>query len=103
MVLMAKKDPKAFVTNETLGEAVGTILGGMDDLIERQNEHLDQRFNKVDKRLDRIESEVTWVKDDIKGLTADLSVRIHFLWPHNLPRLLAYKIFTQANSTTKGS
>ena len=32
MDLMVKIDPKAFVTNETLDEAVDTILKGMDNL-----------------------------------------------------------------------
>jgi archaellum component FlaC len=70
---MIKKDPNVFVTNGTLDEAVDTILKGMDDLFEKQNKHLDQRFDGVDKRLDKVESEIVWTKDDVKGLTADLS------------------------------
>lgn len=31
---MVKKDPKAFVTNETLDEAVETILNGVDHIVE---------------------------------------------------------------------
>jgi len=74
MILMTKKDPKAFVTNETLDEAVDTILKGMDNMFENQNKYLNKRFNGVDKRLDKVEAELTYVKDDIKGLTADIAI-----------------------------
>ena len=41
---MAKKDPKAFVTNETLDEAVDTILKGMDNMFKGERKFNVQTF-----------------------------------------------------------
>jgi len=70
---MAVKNPKTFVTSETLGEAVDTLLKGMGNMLEEQKkifatkEDLKQFATKED-----LKREVSWMKDDIKGLTADL-------------------------------
>lgn len=66
---MAKKDPKAFVTNETLDEAVDTILKGMDNMFKGERKFNVQTFASKED----LKREVSWLKDDIKGLTADLS------------------------------
>lgn len=71
---MTKKDPKAFVTNETLDDAVDTLLKGMDNMLVEQKkifatkEDLKQFATKED-----LKREISWVRDDIKGLTADIS------------------------------
>jgi hypothetical protein len=71
---MAKLDPNAVVTNKILGEAVDTLLQGMDNMLEEQKkifatkEDLKQFATKED-----LKREVSWLKDDIRGLTADLS------------------------------
>jgi hypothetical protein len=74
---MTKKDPKAFVTNETLdqtvGEAVDTILTGMDNIVAGLKDEMKTGFKQVNTRLDKVEADVLYMKDDIKGLTADLS------------------------------
>lgn len=74
MVLMAKKDPKAFVTNETLDDAVNSILSGLDNLLEEQKktfatkDDLKQFATKED-----LHKEVSWLRGDIRDLKADLS------------------------------
>lgn len=84
---MIKKDPKDFVTNgvltETLDDAVDTLLKGMDNMLEEQKkifatkEDLKNFATKGDiKELatkEDLKREVSWLKDDIRGLTADLS------------------------------
>lgn len=74
---MTKKDPKGFVTNEkldkTVGGAVDTILMGMDNLAAGIKNEMKSGFKQVNTRLDKVEADVSYVKDDIKGLTADLS------------------------------
>lgn len=82
---MTKNDPKVFVTNETLdktlGEAVDTLLEGMDNMLDEQKkifatkEDLKQFATKEDLRLtkEELKTEISWLKDDIKGLNADLS------------------------------
>ncbi len=69
---MTTKDPKAFVTNEYLDEAVETIIKGMDGIANGLKTEMKSGFHQVNTRLDKIEAEITWVKDDVKGLTADL-------------------------------
>ena len=70
---MSKKDPKASVTNETLDEAVDTILTGMDNIVADLKNEMKTGFKQVNTRLDKVEADVSYIKDDIKGLTADLS------------------------------
>lgn len=66
-------DPNAPVTNKTLDEAVDTILQGMDKLITNFREEVRVGFKKTELRFDRVEAEISGVKDDINGLTAELS------------------------------
>ena len=73
MVFMVKIDPKAFVTNETLDEAVDTILKGMDNLIVGLKTEVKSGFNQVNIHLDKVDAEMSYIKDDVKGLTADIS------------------------------
>lgn len=64
-----KSDLNAQVTKKTLDEAVDTILHRMDNLLKEERVFNVKTFaTKAD--LDR---EINWVRDDIKGLTADLS------------------------------
>ncbi len=76
---MIKKDPKIFITNETLDEAVDTILKGMDGMFKEERKFNFQTFaTKEDlKELatkDELKTEISWLRDDVKGLTADISV-----------------------------
>jgi hypothetical protein len=74
--LMIKRDPKTSVTNETLDEAVDTILKGMDNMFKEERKFNSQTFaTKEDLKLtkEELKTDISWLKDDIKGLTADLS------------------------------
>lgn len=79
---MTKKDPKGFVTNEvlteTLDEAVDTILKGMDNMFKEERKFNFGTFaTKEDLKnfatKEDLKREISWVRDDIKGLTADLA------------------------------
>jgi hypothetical protein len=74
------QDPKAFITNKTLDEAVGAILKGMDNMINNFKvevrssfQEVRKRFDNVDNRLEKIEADVSFIKDDLNGIKADLS------------------------------
>jgi hypothetical protein len=73
---MIKKDPKAFVTNEildsSLNDVTDTILEGMDNLVGGLKTDVRSGFNQVNSRLDRLEADVSYIKDDIRGLTGEL-------------------------------
>jgi len=74
---MIKKDPKAFITNGILDDAVDTILKGMDGMFKEERKFNTQTFATKEDLKDtkeELKTEISWVKDDIKGLTADLSV-----------------------------
>lgn len=67
------QDPKTFVTNKTLGEAVDTILKGMDNMLEEQKKIFATKEDlKLFATKEDLKREISWVRDDIKGLTADL-------------------------------
>ena len=67
-------DPKAFVTNEALGDAVDTLLMGMGNMLEEQKKIFATKEDlKKFATLDDLKREVGWLKDDIKGLTSDLA------------------------------
>lgn len=66
MILMTKKDPKAFVANETLDDAIDTILEGMDNMLEEQK--------KVFATKEDLKREVSYLRDDIRGLEGDRSL-----------------------------
>lgn len=72
---MTKKDPKAFVTNESLDDAVGTILRGMDNMFENitTKDDLATTEKRLSKRLDKVESDIYFVGQDIKDIKSDLS------------------------------
>jgi hypothetical protein len=80
MNTMTKKDPKAFITNEVLtenlDEAVDIILKGMDNMFKEERKFNSQTFtSKEDLKntKEELKTEISWVKDDIKGLNADLA------------------------------
>lgn len=81
MIKMTKDDQNAFVTNKTLGEAVDTILEGMDNMLEEQKKifatkddlrNVKQEIKSLATKED-LNTEISWVRDDIKGLTGELS------------------------------
>jgi hypothetical protein len=65
MAKLKVKNPNAVVTNKTLYEAVDTLLDGMDNMLDEQK--------KIFATKEDLKREVSWIRDDIKGLTADLS------------------------------
>ena len=78
---MTKRDPKAFATNEIIDDAVDTLLKGMDNMLEEQKKIFATKEDLKNVREDMkslatkedLKREGGWLKDDIKGLTADLS------------------------------
>ena len=78
MILMAKNDPDAVVTNKILGEAVDTLLQGMDNMLEEQKKIFATKedLRKVRDEMatkEDLKREVSWLRDDINGLKADLT------------------------------
>ncbi|MBI2103426.1 hypothetical protein HYT59_00310 [Candidatus Woesebacteria bacterium] len=72
----AKKDgvaTKNYVF-KTVSEATDAILTGMQEMFDDHDGKLEKRFNEVDKRFDRVENGVRWVKDDIDGLKGELTI-----------------------------
>ena len=78
---MTKRDPKAFATNEIIDDAVDTLLKGIDNMLVEQKKIFATKEDLKNVREDMkslatkedLKREVGWLKDDIKGLTADLS------------------------------
>jgi hypothetical protein len=65
---MIKKNSKS-VTTEVLNEAVETIIQGVDNLFKEERKFNVQTFATKED----LKREVLWVKNDIKGLTEELS------------------------------
>lgn len=59
------------ITNKNLLEAVDTILKGIDNIILETRNGFKQISENFATKED-LSREVGWVRDDIKGLTADL-------------------------------
>ena len=56
-------------TNEVIDEAVDSILKGMDNVFKEERKFNVQTFATKED----LKREISWLKDDIKGLTADIS------------------------------
>jgi len=65
---MVDEDDKT-VNKKMIDEAVQTILTGMDHLFAKH----DKRFDSVNQRLDKIESDIYFVKKGVRDIKADLS------------------------------
>lgn len=70
---MAKRDQNDPVTKAMLDEAVDAILKGMDKMAGSLRSEMNSRFEGVNGRLDKLETEVSHVKDEINGLKGELS------------------------------
>ena len=68
-----KYDPKGYVTNEYLDDAVNIILKGMDTMIKNFRVEVKGGFDKVGLKLNKMDVDISSIKDDVKGLTSDLS------------------------------
>ncbi len=69
---MYKKD--AHVTKSMLDQAVDTILEGIGRLIEQTKRELQGEIRDVKTELrSELKTEIGFVRDDINGLTAELS------------------------------
>ena len=64
-------DDKAPATKGDIRQAVDAILEGIDELLGKIN----KRFDKVDSRLHKVESDVHFIKDNAKGLDAELAMK----------------------------
>ncbi len=74
MISMVKNNSQAFVTNETLDDAVDTLLKGMDNMLEEQKKIFATKkdIENVATKED-LKREASWLRDDINGLKAELS------------------------------
>ncbi len=70
---MTKYDPKGLVTNEYLDDAADKILKGMDTMIKNFRVEVKGGFDKVGLKLNKMDVDISSIKDDVKGLTSDLS------------------------------
>lgn len=68
-----KPDPNEPVTRKMLDEVVEAILAGTEGLFNNLRREMNSRFEKADRRFDKIEVELRHVKDQVSGLIADLS------------------------------
>lgn len=64
-------DDKVPATKGDIRQAVDAVLEGMDKLWEKIN----KRFDTVDSRLHKVESDVHFIKDNAKGLDAELAMK----------------------------
>ena len=88
---MTKTNNNNFVTKKDLIKTmVGfseSILNGIQKMFDEQNKRMDgrdkrfdgmdKRFDGIDYRLDRLEVNMSEVKDEIKGLKADISTTVN--------------------------
>ena len=74
---MANGDDKELVTkimlNEGVGKLVEEVRSDPKTGIEGLRREMNTRFDKVENRLQRVETELLYVKDEIDGLKANLS------------------------------
>ena len=75
---MTKVDPNETVNRGMLDEAVDALLKGMDNLFDRFKEELNSKVNSLEERLrgeiHGVKIELSHVRDEVKGLKADLSI-----------------------------
>lgn len=73
------KDPNSPTTNKDLSEAVDAIMNGMDKIITSVNNlstEMKNGFKHISENFatkEDLKRENGWVRDDIKGLTGELS------------------------------
>lgn len=73
--MMKTKDPNAQIRNKDLDEAVDAIMGGVNKIIvgvEGLATEMRTGFKQVDSKLNKVETELAEVKDEVGGLKADL-------------------------------
>lgn len=77
---MTKVKKEKFVTKELLDSAVDTILNGINNVFEGSRREVNERLGKIEASLKNVENgqrelktELSYVKDEISGLKADLS------------------------------
>ena len=68
-----KRNPNQPVMMKDLDEVVRAILAGTEGLINNLRREMKSRFEKVDRRFNKIEVEISHIKDQLRGLKADLS------------------------------
>ena len=66
------KTKNGFATKQDLKKAVDTILVGIDHMLREQDERMEKKF-ATKEDLAKLAVEVSFIKDEIKGLKADLS------------------------------
>jgi len=72
---MKKLDPKAPVTNQTLLEAVDTVISAMDDMIGSTKNELKKDIKHLDTKIDNVKKEL---KREIRDLKTDTPTQKEF-------------------------
>lgn len=67
--MIKKKNPNAPVTNQTLGEAVDAILGGVDKMFKEERIFNTNTFATKED----LKTKINYVRQDINGLRAEIS------------------------------
>ncbi|OGM29660.1 hypothetical protein A2801_00620 [Candidatus Woesebacteria bacterium RIFCSPHIGHO2_01_FULL_41_10] len=74
---MIKDDTISYVTNEKLDQAVDTILKGVDNLMKELRKEVRQEISEIRKEVNELREEMkqefSFVRNDVKGLHAELS------------------------------
>lgn len=70
---MANGDDKEHVTKQMLDEAIDAILEGMSKLVGGLENKMNTRFDNVENRLQKVETEISYVKDEMNDLKAAFS------------------------------
>jgi len=62
--------------NKTLNEAVDAILGGVDKMFQEQSKQIksvDHSLIALENKIDKVETDIVFIKRDIRGIKAELS------------------------------
>jgi len=59
--------------HQSILEASDAILKGVEKMFDQQNLNLNSKFSDIDRNLRQLKTEISFVKDDVKGIKSDLS------------------------------
>ena len=70
---MSKRDANKAVTKEVLDDAAATIIKGMDNLFEDLRWEIKRNLDEIKSGQQELKVSISYLKDEVKGLKADLS------------------------------
>jgi len=74
--MSGKVNPNKPVVRKDLDEAVYAILTGMDNMFKDADNPMNKRLDKVESDIGEIKNDIRYIKDDINGIKADLSTTV---------------------------